>query len=201
MNELSRSTSTEDRIEELRREFGGSEAAVPRSALKKAREVRGLSQGALAASTGVDQSAISKIENGQLRLSTKHAAALAPALGVSPAELGIAEGLAALKRAAGAGTLDPQDVLGVALKAAETGDTPRSQEVVGGLLDVLTESMSAFEVEFPPAAEQTRDHLGRRINKPYDPKAAGRAAIKSRPEQERVERDVTGRRTNKPSRR
>jgi len=70
-----------------RKGASGRRKFAPNVALKNFRELAGLSQEALARASGVQQSAITRLENGLQRTTAEIAARLAPHLGRTPRDL------------------------------------------------------------------------------------------------------------------
>ncbi len=152
---------------------GAGEREVPTSALKAQREGKGLSQSALSRRSGVGQQLISMIESGERSLTPDVAGKLAPILGTGPRELMKGEEIAALKRWALKGQLDPRLVLETALELDAEGSGDANEAILDALLNVLRDALERYEGAHVAtksrreAEAPTRDHLGRRIDKPY----------------------------------
>ncbi|MDP9476314.1 MAG: helix-turn-helix domain-containing protein [Actinomycetota bacterium] len=153
------------------------DAEVPTSAIRDLRGDRPQSEVAL--KSGVSQAMISELEAGRKQLTPGTAARLAPALGVTPAELELAEQVSTLQRLAIKGTMDPARILDAIQEIAfSLPDDEVSDRLVDALLAVLRQALAAHEENEGNAAVATktarkprgdRDGLGRKLDKPNRP--------------------------------
>ncbi len=154
------------------------DAEVPTSAIRDLRGKRPQSQ--IALKSGVSQAMISELEAGRKQLTPGTAKKLAPALGVSAAELEIAEQVSTLQRLATKGALDPRQILAAIEEIAfSLPDDEVSDRLVDALLAVMKQALAAHEKNegaVAPVATKAgrkprgeRDGLGRKRDKPNAP--------------------------------
>ncbi len=168
-------TDREELLERILRAKPGDVDDVPSSAVRDLRG--GRSQEEVAGSAGIKQAALSRIESGKRGLSEKMALKLAPALGVEPNELMVAEEIAKTQRLAMKGRLDPRLLLESIMQVADSmPDSRVADDLINVMVQVLNRAMETYEGEGP-------DKLA----------AATKSAQRKRPD-----RDAFGRRRSKP---
>ena len=154
------------------------DAPVPVFALKSLREEQGLGLRETARRAGISHAELRRWESGERPLSKEQARKLAPALGIKPHELGLAQTISGLKRAALEGAVDPKELVDLAEDLAATlPEDPRSEAVMGALLQVLGDALEHHEPRSVAAKSKARergdrDGLGQKRDehKPYRPR-------------------------------
>ena len=154
---------------------GAAEGGVPTSAIRSLRG--GRSQVAIAAKSGITQAALSMLESGDRPLTEKTAKTLAPALGVSAKELMVSETISSAQRLAARGKLDPRLLLDTVMEVANTmPDSKVSDDLIDAMISVLKQAMDTYQ--------QTG--------------GAAPAAVATKTDRKRPDRDGFGRRVHKP---
>lgn len=174
-------------IEALEQGSGASaEKQVPLSALKNLREDAGLTQSALARRSGVIQEQVNRIEAHKRGMSQQTAAKLAPALGVSAAELVLGHTISSLKARAVAGRLSPSAMMEAIQSLDEAlPDNEVGEELMQALMQVLSDAVAAYNDAEKPG-------------NPGEPKKAATKSAGASAGQQGSRRTGTGIRKDKP---
>ena len=154
---------------------GVAEGGVPSSAIRSLRGSR--SQYDVALKASITQAQLSRLESGDRPLTQKTAKTLAPVLGVSVKELMVSEQISAAQRLAARGKLDPRLLLDTVMEVANTmPDSKVADDLIDAMIAVLKQAMDTYQ--------QTG--------------GATPAAVATKTDRKRPDRDGFGRRVHKP---
>ncbi len=148
---------------------------VPTSAIKSLRGNR--SQYEVALKAGITQAQLSRLEHGLRSLSPEIARGLGPALGVTGEQLLVSEDISKAQRLALKGRLDPRRLLDAVMEVAVgMPDSQVADDLVDAMLSVLKQALETYNVDAGKAP----------------------AAVATKADRARPDRDGFGRRVHKP---
>ena len=129
---------------------------VPTSAIKSLRGNR--SQYEVALKAGITQAQLSRLEHGLRSLSPEIARGLGPALGVTGEQLLVSEDISKAQRLAIKGQLDPRRLLDAVMEVAVgMPDSKVADDLIDAMLSVLKQALETYDgAGKPPAAVATK---------------------------------------------